>query len=90
MPTKGSHRAHGGAPIAVGLASPVPMMILINSSRTRFYDARFSRAEDSTNVLLTKASQTNRQGRPCCLLGSMEEDEWLAAPLASSTPDGGR
>ena len=35
LPPKGSHSARGGAPIAVRIASPVPIMILIDSSRTR-------------------------------------------------------
>ena len=36
MAPKGSHRTHGGAPIAVRIASSVPIAILIHcSSRTR-------------------------------------------------------
>ena len=33
MPPKGNHRARGGAPIAVRIASPVPIMILIAVGR---------------------------------------------------------
>ena len=52
-----------------------------------FYDERFSRAEDSANVLPTKEIQTNRQGNPCCLSGSM----WRVARSADRQfiPDGG-